>query len=85
MFDTYYPRGGTNDFIGTADTKEEIKNIITNTYNKNSENTDNVNILDTKTSKIIGHVDGKDTCNILDDNYDLSEEKLIELLIEIED
>ena len=88
MFDTYYPLGGTNDFIGAADTKEEIKDIITNAYKqrRGCAGTEHVNILDTKTGGIIGHIaDSDEDDNDEDELDDSDKEKLSKLLGSIED
>lgn len=50
LFDTCYPRGGANDFVGSADTREGITEIVEEAF-KNSKGADIVNILDSTTFK----------------------------------
>lgn len=87
MFDNYYPTGGANDFIGSAENKEEIKTKVINYYKSAIYgNRENLNIMDTKLEKTYGtkEEDFKDYY-IGDSHKGINEEKLNKILESIED
>jgi hypothetical protein len=97
MFDKWYPWGGVNDLIGSANTKEEIRNIIITQCETSTSRTEMVNIIDTKNGEIIAlrvyesdvEEDIEDSCfydeDIVDKDDNLNIDKLNELLLKIKE
>lgn len=73
MFDTYYPSGGVNDLVGSADTRKKIEEIISKKFEE--DGSEIANILNTatgnRTESIIiansnGHLDEKAIKKLID-------------------
>lgn len=77
MFAQYSPLGGADDFIGSADNKEEITKIIKEKFDKN-EADERINILDTKTGKT-------NRTEFLYRDFESNKKELLSILNELED